>query len=189
MIFLEIFWRLSFEFVCISEQRALCCIYQFRQKNLVHRLLVYYVVYRKNQFVSLVQVRSIPVVWFFPSTVIVTSNSYWNPCSQWMCSNHSRCRLNSWPPEKLLSAGIFVEPGCPKCSTHTTCFYFSSYGNTILSLANSKPNRSVILLKTGENFSKILSFCLFLAQMFSCGIFGSIEVLCIRVSKSIKKLG
>ena len=41
-------------------------------------VLVYYVVYRKYQFVSLVGVWSIPVVSFSPSTIIAASNSYWN---------------------------------------------------------------------------------------------------------------
>ena len=74
---------------------------------------------------------------------------------------------------KWLSASIFVEPGCPKCSA--SCL-FSSSGNTILSPAISKRNRSVISLKTGENSSGALLFCLFLTHIFICGSFGSAEV-------------
>ena len=46
----------------------------------------------------------------------------------------------------LRSASIFVEPGCQKCSASTTCHFISS-GTTILSPANSKPNRSVLSLR------------------------------------------
>ena len=60
----------------------------------------------------------------------------------------------------LFSAEIFVEHGRPKCSTSTACF-FCSFGITIFSPANSKHNRSVISLKTGENLSEALSFCSF----------------------------
>ena len=60
----------------------------------------------------------------------------------------------------LPSASIFVEPGCPKCNASTTCLLGSSE-TTILSPANSKPNRLLILLKMGENSTRGLFFCLF----------------------------
>ena len=84
-------------------------------------------------------------------------------------------------------ASIFVEPGCPKCSASTTC-HSSSSGTTVLSPANSKPNCSVISLKTGDNSSAALSFCLFLTNIFNCSNLGSTEFLWIEVFRSIMKL-
>ena len=55
----------------------------------------------------------------------------------------------------LRSASIFVDPGCPKCSASTICF-FNLSGTTTLSPANRKPNDSVSLVKTGKNPSILL---------------------------------
>ena len=57
----------------------------------------------------------------------------------------------------LLSASIFVEPGCPKYSAFTTCFLNTS-GITNLPPAMSKTNLPVSLVKTGENSSGVHSF-------------------------------
>ena len=87
----------------------------------------------------------------------------------------------------LFSALIFVEPRCPKYILSTTCFFRSS-GITIFSPANSKPNRSVMSLKTEENFFGAFSFYLFLTHVFCFSHLGSTEVLCNRVFDSIIKL-
>ena len=87
----------------------------------------------------------------------------------------------------LFSAIIFIGPRCPNYFLSTTCLSTSS-GITILSPANSKPNRSVISLKTGENFFGAFSFSLFVTYVFCFSHFGSTEVLCIRVLESIIKL-
>ena len=87
----------------------------------------------------------------------------------------------------LLCASIFAEPGFPKCSASTTVL-FSSSGVTILSSVNNKQNRSVTLLKTGQNSLGALFFCLLRTHIFNCNTFGSTEVLCIIVLKSIMEL-
>ena len=87
----------------------------------------------------------------------------------------------------LPSANIFVEPECPKCNSSTSCF-FNSSETTILSPANSKANRSVMSLKTGEISSGAPSLCLFRTHFFSYTSFGSTEVLFIRIFRSIMKL-
>ena len=42
------------------------------------------------------------------------------------------------PQNIMLSASIFIKPGCPKCTASTTCF-FNSWVIRILSPANNKP--------------------------------------------------
>ena len=65
----------------------------------------------------------------------------------------------------LLSASIFVAPGCPDCSVSTTGVFIFS-GTPILSPTNSKPNFPVVLLKTGENSLPALFFCLLRTRFF-----------------------
>ena len=69
----------------------------------------------------------------------------------------------------LLAASISVDPGCPKFSALTTTFYSSS-GITFLSLANSRMNRSLCSVNTGEISSGFRSFWL-LVDKFSAVAF------------------
>ena len=87
----------------------------------------------------------------------------------------------------LPSVEIFFDPLRSKCGASTTCF-LSSSGTTILSLTNSRPNRSVSSVKTVENSSGACSFRLFRKQIFNCSNFGSIEVLWIVVFKFTMRL-
>ena len=86
----------------------------------------------------------------------------------------------------LLSATIFPESGCRKCSASIACL-FSSSRITIFSNANSKQRCSVISLKAGEKSSG-LSLCSFPTHILSCSNFRLTEVLCVTVFKSIKKI-
>ena len=87
----------------------------------------------------------------------------------------------------LLSASIFVEPVCPKCSASTTCLFISSW-ITILSPVENKSIRLVILLRTEEISSGALSFWLLRTHIFRCSSFRPADVLFVRVFTSIMKL-
>ena len=128
---------------------------------MVHRLLVYYVIYRKNPIVSLVRVRSKPVIWFF----FRRWQLYLIVLPVLMHAVHLVLFLLMFffiPDHQnmLLSASISFEPGCPNCSASTTCLFYSS-GTTILSPANSKPNHSLVSLRTKKILRELLLFVCF----------------------------
>ena len=87
----------------------------------------------------------------------------------------------------LISAKIFVEPGCPMSVASAACFP-NCLRITILYPANSKPNSFVSPLKTGNNSWKAHSFWLFLKEIFNWNSFRSTKVLLIRVFMSTMKL-
>ena len=87
----------------------------------------------------------------------------------------------------LFSACTLVEPGCPKCTTSTNCFFKFS-GITSLSPAIIQPNRSASSLKTWENCLWPRSFWLSCKHIFSCDSFGSTQFLWGRVFKKNMKL-
>ena len=76
----------------------------------------------------------------------------------------------------MFSARKFAEYGCPKCSTSTACL-FSSFGTTTFSPANSKPNSSLISVKTGENSSGALFVVRLLLKLGFFQIFFGFGVL------------
>ena len=122
---------------------------------------------------------------------LVDSNLYFKFLPQLMHAMHvvhlfSRSFLIPDHQNRLLSASIFVEPGCPKCSASTTCF-FNSSGITILSPVRNKPNRLISSLKTGENSSGAHSLRLFCKRIFNCNSFRSTKVFWIRFFTSTKK--
>ena len=96
---------------------------------------------------------SLPVVWFVWSTEIGILNSYRSPCKQCLY-----CTCSRWP-SSFRTTNFFcflqacsLNPGNWSVMRQFFAF-FSSSAITILPPANNKPNKLVITLKTGDNFS------------------------------------
>ena len=118
----------------------------------------------KNWFVSLVRVRSMPVIWLSPSMVHGTLNSYQNSFMQCTVSfrylsSFRTVRIYCFPLASLLIPDIGN-------AAHPIPFFFISFGITNLSPVNSKPNRSVLSQKNPEKLLRQHFFSVCIGHMF-----------------------